>query len=388
MRMSDALAAGRFGLTFELPEHLVIDQDDDITLVAVDEARQIMWYLFFFADLHLDVQSAQRAHLEHGLPGHARFIFDNAFHTQPPEERPDEPRTADVSWSPMIDVAYPCIDDVDALRTVHRMFYQPGREIIMGHVMIPVRDGLFEARTVAIDRTTGYRESTLMMTRLSGKDDDLSEVAARVQQADYDDPGHDDDFPEHSLTRTRRALDWLCTEAGLRIATPPRSQADEHVELAELGIALRPPPRFVQDADSQNSFHRVAFCGTDGIDRLFVDRADDGFSADGDLRSRTLALARRIHEDAEVEHIEVTFDSRPALDGRPVVLVLVEGQGHQGSLRNGLLWLFDEHTRPWHISLISTSATPGAQIAEELDAIARSWRVTRAPARRPWWKFW
>ena len=45
---------------------------------------------------------------------------------------------------------------------VHRMLYEPGREQIMGHVLVPVRTGLVEFRLLAGSRLTGVRESLLV----------------------------------------------------------------------------------------------------------------------------------------------------------------------------------------------------------------------------------
>jgi hypothetical protein len=50
---------------------------------------------------------------------------------------------------------------VDALTVVHRMSYEMGHEVIMGHLRVPVRTGMIEFRIIAAARLTGGRESIL-----------------------------------------------------------------------------------------------------------------------------------------------------------------------------------------------------------------------------------
>jgi hypothetical protein len=157
----------------------------------------------------------------------------------------------------------------------------------MGHTLVPVRRGLFEARWLFTAGLTGYRETMLHAQQDRGPDEEPS----RLSQQAMDDPAHDASFPEHPLTLARAARSWHA-HGRLRVTEPPpRSQSGSRT-IEALGCAITPPPRFVfsdvRSDDDQTTavFTRVAFAGTDGVEHLFVTRTSD--------RIRGLAVASRL----------------------------------------------------------------------------------------------
>lgn len=225
-----------------------------------------------------------------------------------------------------MDVEFLKIGGASALRTVHRMSYEPGNEMIMGHFLVPLRRGLFEARVVSIDQLTGYRESALFLLKRMGRlppndEEELKRLVAVLRQADFDDPQHDDSFPNHALSRTRAAMRWLYTESGLHVTEMPAPYGSGKVELPRLGCALVPPPRFVYDSaidasqkESCESFCRVSFCGTDGVERLLVNRWSlpaQGLASD--LPRVAESFARELHEASGVEDMRLTVEALPSI---------------------------------------------------------------------------
>jgi hypothetical protein len=78
------------------------------------------------------------------------------------------------------------------------------------------------------------------------------------------------------------------------------------------------------------------------------------------------------------------------VDGRAHVVVVAEGLGHRGRLRNTFRWFLADDGRPWFVALCATTAVPADVRRAELEGPARSWRAiaVEAPRRRPWWKLW
>ncbi|MDI1429071.1 hypothetical protein [Polyangium sorediatum] len=398
MHMIESLQTGRLGVTFQLPSHSKICRDERECAELVDEPKGVVWWFFFFPDLHLDVHEEHRADLRKSLEYYARAMFDDMFHKRDRVDEQRSPRTADPTWSPMIDVEPLNIDGAEALRTVHRMAYEPGSEMIMGHLLLPLRQGLFEARVLCVDNMTGVRETLLVNKRLKERspksEETFKQMTATFRQADFDDPRHDDAFPEHSLSRARAALRWLCIESNLRVMERPSPFEQGEVELSHMGCALVPPPRFRYDAPNgpsqEGCFRRVSFCGTDGVERMYVNCWDD-FARDTATHLPGVAesIARMLHEDSDIKDMRVTVETLAPLDQRPLALVIVEGMGHLGLLRNVMLFFRDEHQLPWSLSRFGTAAVPREALAAELTEAARSFRFIRPPKQqKPWWRFW
>jgi hypothetical protein len=355
------LETGRLGLHFRVPADWATQRDDEREAELQHAHSGVRAYLFFFRGQYLDLQEAHRADLHAALERHARHMFDQLFAQT--HDSSSTARTADASWSPLVDVEHHVIDGVPALRTVHRMQYERGREMVMGHLLVPLRDGLFEMRVLAVDTMTGFRESAMLIKRTSPDGPQF------LTQPEYDDPANDELFPRHSLSRVRAALRTLRAEGDLRVLAKPAAPVAGEVTLRRLGCALVPPPRFVHtpsDDGMREKFGRVSFCGTDGVETFLVERMERRV---GNLRQACEELARQIHVDAGVQGIELHVE-----DAGSQVLVIVEGQGHQGRLRNAMRWFTDDKERLWSLTIVSTAAVPRAVLASELDSVARSWR--------------
>lgn len=400
MPLIDSLETGRFGLTLQLPRHLEILRDEKTSAQLVDTSKNVVWFFYFLPDLHLDLHEEHRANMKRSLEPYARAMFEDVFQQLHPDDQDRQPRTTDSEWSPMIDVEYSSIGDTAVLRTVHRMAYEPGHEMIMGHVLVPLEKGLFEARVLTVDKTTGYRESILLVKQMQEQtpndEEDPNRQMATIRQRDYDDPQHDEAFPEHALSRSRAALRWLIHDANLRVTERPLPLEQGEVQLPHLNCALMPPPRFFhEDAEDPQSpsasFHRVSFCGTDGIERLIVHRWDDvARNAKNDNFAKLAkSLARTMHEESGVQGLRLIVKKLAQHASEPQVLVIVEGKGHQGLLRNAMLFFQDEQQRTWSLSRCGTAAVPPETLKAELIETVRTFRIEASPkSPKPWWKFW
>ncbi|MGC4119448.1 MAG: hypothetical protein QM765_33750 [Myxococcales bacterium] len=275
------------------------------------------------------------------------------------------------------------------LRTLHRMAYEHGLEVVMGHLLVPVRDGLFEVRVLAADQMTGYRESvlTILLDREGPK------VWPRPQSA-FDDPKYDERFAQHCLSRVRAGLRAVESGWSLRVEAPPKPNLPAEVELIVPGCALVPPPRFVFTPAPLDGppdawrMERVSFCGTDGVESLVAARVDDVRAPmdAASLEQVALQMTRQLHEGSGVEGLRLESKALGELEGRPHVLVVVEGRGHRGALRNVLRFFADDRARLWQLGLVSSPAVPVDELAADLELAVRSFRLLGAD--RPWWKFW
>lgn len=86
---------------------------------------------------------------------------------QPPRE---SPLTTAAVRSPLISFDRVVVDGKPALSVLHRMAYQPGRGILMGHLLVPRRLGLFEVRWTNAASQTGFRESVIFAKAAAGLD--------------------------------------------------------------------------------------------------------------------------------------------------------------------------------------------------------------------------
>jgi len=129
-----------------------------------------------------------------------------------------------------------------------RRSYAPGDELVEGLLWVPIAAGLLTASLQARDRVTGYREATLAL-RYELPSTHLKSPQPR--QAFFDSPEHDHEFPEHCLSRVRRARQWLLARDGGALAcTEPAGPASQQLFLEESarrgGVGARPGTRGVR----------------------------------------------------------------------------------------------------------------------------------------------
>jgi hypothetical protein len=173
MLLDDALRRGDLGVRFAIPQHLKVLESTPAMVHARDVADGVEWWLFFEPGVHLDLAPAHHGDLAAALEHYGRAMFEQLHEdgrdadADAEADRDRRPRTADPSWSTMVDIEPVTLDTAPALRTVHRMAYEPGREVVMGHLLVPLRRGLFEIRVLASDSLTGVREALLVNRKLA-----------------------------------------------------------------------------------------------------------------------------------------------------------------------------------------------------------------------------
>lgn len=386
--MLAALRDGTFGIRLDagVPSSLELSSDDEHVARLTDRAHHLTWWLFFFPDLHMHVEID--AGMEAALHAYARQLFDDAFRAKH-AGAVVTPRTADETWSPLVDVERVALGEATganaALRTVHRMSYEPGDELVMGHLLVPLAGGLFEARVAGRGSvaSTGYRESAVFL-----------EKGARgfLPQPVYDDAALDARFPGHPLTLVRSALRTLI--GSLHVVQPAPTRAWDRVRFASLGCELTPPARFVlepsTEATGRPTFRRVAFCGTDGIELFYVEPIERDVTLAFDLVPEVEARAQKIHEAAGWQNVMVAVEevAVPSPDIDRAAIVVVEGDATEpvhNRRRSVMLWCVDtprdDRCDLWLLAIAASNAVSASEHARTLVDVATSWR--RAGSHAP-----
>ena len=342
--MRQALGDGELGVVWRFPDEWEVREDGDTQLVAVDHDHAMFWHVLFRPDGALDLGAPHREHLEIRLERYARMMFDNVHASVGTAETP---RTADAEWSPMVDVEYIDVCGAPALRTIHRMIYEPGTEVVMGHVLVPTASGLLELRSTCRAEQTGYRESMLMVL--------LGDMTTHPGQAYFDDPTHDASFEHHPLSRTRAGLSAVLER--FEAVTAPLPPAPAHLEVASARCVLEPPPRFRQ---MPGSITRVSFCTTDGVETLTVER--DVVPEGANLEHHASTHIRDALESAGLSHV----DTRATWLDDGSVAIRGAGVGHMGPLRHVFLWTPPRDGASFKLGLFGDGVSPEAELIDEL----------------------
>ncbi|MCX4240161.1 hypothetical protein [Paraliomyxa miuraensis] len=366
----EALARGELGLTLRFPEAWSV-RESDAGHAAVDDVEGgVGWWVGIFPDVHLEPSERELPGLLAAAHHHARFMFEWMHARDEGNDQP--PRTADPEWSPLVSFERDVLQGSEVVWAVHRMRYRPGHELMMGHLLVPRPWGLFDARVITVDRTTGLRESLTVEKLVASGMLELG-PGIRIPQSTFDDPALDDVFAHHCLSRARTALRWLKEESGLVLDPVELPRVPEEVTVPPLGCALRLPPRFFPLPRAPGCFRRTSFCGTDGLEHLFVQQEARARMEHG-LSHYAAESTRASHQSQGVTDIELHVEEHLLRSGVAGVVVVVDGQGHQGALRNAVCWWLDETKQPWSLALISTQAIARETLVAELVASARSWR--------------
>jgi hypothetical protein len=381
------LRDGALGVEVTLGSGIQPAVDDDRHCeVDLPDLPSRVWILHF-TDVWLDVSAASWPTLERDVARQTRALFEQVFQSPRPDgrPRPERPRTADPTWSPLVELARVPVDGGEALHVLHRMAYEPGHEVVMGHLLVPAASGLVEIRWVARAQMTGYRESaiTIKADFASG----LPEPGQRKipAQAVFDDPALDEAFPMHPLSVARAARRWCQENVRVRVVAPAPQDRRQELRLEGLGCALVPPPRFVKPAPASPGpngvpwvgMNRASFAGSDGVDWLFVE-AFAGAKGLSRLRARKTAgdveaLARQVYASAGVSDIRTAV--APAGDGAPGgARVIVDGEGHAGPLRMAARGTELADRTLALLYLTTTASMPAADLLAEVDAAARTLR--------------
>lgn len=401
MGFLEAVQTGAVGLRLALPGRFAIENERKASASLVDLDRQAALMLFHF-DLQLDLRREHQALLVHDIQRHARELFVNHFALRHGDPRAGQradirPRTEDPHWSPVVSIERVLLGTSMALSVVHRMAYEHGLEIVMGHLLVPLQSGLFEFRVIAANRgPTGVRESLLSSEALAVAGVKTVEEADRVVRSVFsDDPRYDSRFPDHPLSVVRSMLRMLATPGVIQLTQPEPPAPANEVVLPEIGSAITPPRRYVRTPGSAGTlvrFSRVAFAGghagTDGVQELVVIRLAGEIIPEGPQRLQTLVasaekLARSMSEDAPGARVETWTEG----DGNDAhALAHTEFQtGVQGEPRQRLLLrVFTGAGGVEQIVMLRASAcVPKAELLEELEAVIQSWRPLGATRPSP-----
>lgn len=341
MSFLEALRAGVLGVTLTVPSSYEVLEDDDQANV-VDRENGVDWHFMSAPLLELDLNELESQRRD--ARNYARHLFDQ----QRSKDRPAGDRV-------FISCERVTVDGAPALSILHRMALEPGREILMGHLLVPTGAGLFEARWLTRDDATGGRE---------------------MRSIDHDDPRHDELFPQHALSRARAAERWIREASGLRVVAPPRAFPRGETVLADLGCALVPPPRFVREAANKRFalFSRVSLAVTDGLHYFSVQRRRGGDVAQAvEDRTRDLIRADKM--------LAISVTATPAPSGAEACVV---GDAERGESTARYITIgVRDGSGSAVMTMICTPHDPVDEMVAELAATARTFRDAK-----PWWKIW
>ena len=131
-----------------------------------------------------------------------------------------------------------------------------------------------------------------------------------------DGPEYDVDFPNHCLSRVRRAMTWLTHKSAMVVTelpapTPPPGT---EIELFHLRCRIAPPSRFLYCPNPHNPesnkyrFCRATLGGTDGVEMMVVSawytERDIGKGIKA-LRKVAHHASRIIHQSQQLFHIRI-----------------------------------------------------------------------------------
>jgi hypothetical protein len=398
------LKHGRGGVRLAIPTRLTIDDDRPEVTAMHDAENGVGWHLSRH-DHHLDLRAEHQDLLVRDIERHTRTLFD--IYSQSLSSAPfgsQSLRTQDPTWSPVVSIERVQIGTADALIVIHRMSYQPGNELLMGHLLVPIRRGLFELRVLAKASMTGTRESILLSIALKNAEGESPEdVMKRLGQKHYDDPQYDILFPDHPLSRVRAELRVLLEDGVIEVTEPDELPPHGEELLPELGCAITPPPRYARTKTDSDfvQWSRVAFAGTDGVQLLTVLRENEVKLPKRGAEQRLLRLAKEYADESlpnGATNVEVNMRRLPERDGRVQVRAYVAYDPADGSaLRHtAIRWFADALGRPVAIAIATEQCVPKNELLAEIEAIASSWRwldgekkaAEASPAKKPWWKVW
>lgn len=255
-------------------------------LVLFDEGNMVTWTIRFFENLHMDLRESMRGHLEAGIQKQTRTLFEDefwkSFEGNTTSMRPITQE--DPSWSPVIELEYKDVATVSnttcpAMMLIYRKSYRPGEQIVVGRFCLPVVRGLVEIEVEAVDKGLAWREAAVVADLCKDQVMTTEKLQAALKSHEFDSSQYDDKFPSHSLSRVRKALQWLTEEARLIATEPPLSQTFSpaaEIMLTHLGCAFRPPPRYLYCPNLSNPesnkqrFYRATLGGSVGVEMLVV----------------------------------------------------------------------------------------------------------------------
>jgi hypothetical protein len=381
MTLIDQLRTGSVGVRLELAEPLEILAETETWARWVDRTLALVC-VAIRSRFPLDLSDARRPELRAQLEPEARRIFAREFQASEHVSK-IEPRTSDPSWSPIIELELLERPGGRVMHCMHRLRYEPGREVIRGALACPIADGHVVIACMHVAQMTGWRESMLVIE---------SGTSGLLPQAQYDAAEHDAKFPEHGLTRVRQVLQqWSST---LAITRPSTSlPAGTRVVLPASGSSIVPPVGFVAVppgvlpmAETMSAIVRVGLEEEPDqmIDvwRIPADEVQIGNADELRVLAEEVAQAWVNEGAADVEADAWIHSKRPRSEVRCRVRFSVGGVAKL-SLAH---WILE---RDGTVHRISLSLHPPARFEDAeptLDELVRSWEPLAPPPSKPWWK--
>ena len=416
MGLLDALRDGRFGVRFAVGEEFQVSGQSDFQAAMARPADATQWEVTF-SPMRLALRPEEDAVLRADVERELRVLFQRQYDALAPRlasalgpGRPP-PRTADPDWSPLVELERVRLGTAPALRLVYRTAYEPGAEMILGRLLIPLEAGLCQFTVRHLSRMTGLRETALLERAMQRSPDAKPEDVARQLggQRAYDSPSEDAAFPEHGLSRVRAALAELGdAQRGVQVLAPLSPPPSGEVLLPALGCALSPPPRFTQvPSEALGLGPTLAMFSRPLVDEvrlMDVWRAPDTLAPGPERTERLVALAQRNATEWEREGAtDMRMDTRPLpeADGVAQVSNALQFVAHGQPTRSVSRWLADTDGAVFRITVGGPLYLSTEELLDEADRAARSWRrlpENKAPPEQPsapapapakkWWEFW
>lgn len=267
--LSQRLTDGSLGVCATLPPSVNVRLDEARHFEFTDSTG--MRWTALLEPLAIDLSERHEDERRRDVEETARAILAYVHRSMPPPPLPDgvvvvsgRPRSEDPDWSPVVDHEVVEVDGVRALRVIHRTMAHAGGEIVMGHLVLPLRGHVLELRTIVRETQLGLRECLLMATAL--RDGRPAMERTVPPQSAMDDRAFDGLYPDHCLSRTRAALARLVTAGALRYTQRPLD-FDDPIRVVRKGWDVPASPRFMPAAfASTDDFHltRMTFAVSDG----------------------------------------------------------------------------------------------------------------------------
>lgn len=368
MGFLDDLKTGRPGLRFQVPAAFQVSEDRERRVLLVDNERRVGWHVAH-APWRLDLRPEYAAELRRDIERTARQRFVDQ-HAQLAEKDAGlaPPRTDDPSFSPLISIEHVRIGAAPALVVLRRLAHQPGLEVVLGSVLVPLGTG-------------------------------FCEIAAFHRGAESGLP----------LTLVRAALRWLLAlpPEALAVTAPAPAPPAGPLELQAAECAIVPPPRYlllpagsVPIPATMQMLTRVLLEASDSPMMLdvwhfpepiapvqqqgrperqqqllgFVQQNAEEWKRQGatEVQLDVKALERDCEEDFEPgrERIYASAEVRMRVNGLPTHSI-----SH---------WLADGDGAVYRVTVGAPAYVPLAELRADLEGVLRSFRRLEAPPRTGW----
>jgi hypothetical protein len=406
------LLSGDCGARWVPPDGAEAVTEEDDLLILRDPAAKIVWRistsLFPFA-----LDAAHDEVLRNDLEMSAREAFDNAWKPPDEGEPPARRRTEDTAWSPVIEQSRLDLPGGTALRLLRRTSYQPGKEVIVGQLIVPTAIGHVDFWAIAQATVTGVRETLVRATMTQGQksgsaavepdaevlaSEDDGAIPTWFPQAVYDDPDLDARFPEHPLTLVRQAVRKLCDSVTITRAAP---RIDDVVHLKEPKCAFAVPPRYVpvpakvtQRMGMPPTLRILMRLGLESWHRNLEVRRLEGVRLQrGDVRSALCTLARdTVAGWSQEGATDIKTSTEPVDDfrERPQIRQWVRMNAEGNPTRSLFRWWIEPDGVVFRLGSNGPLIIPDTEHVALLDRVQASWHRLDAvgPSRRPWWRIW